>query len=745
MMLRSAVIVEGNMLDLLQEVEADFTFSIQDIREPDSRRTDFSKTIEIPGTPRNNALFAHLFDVRIENQYDPQQTNIGYNFNPNKVAKAIVTVDNIEVFRGVIRVLKARVIRGKVTYETNVIGRLADILFALGDKKLSDIDFSDMDHILTVDEYAPDPDPALNKISLEHVWNNPDQYRYTYPLIDYGFSVNGVDYPIQNFAPAIYVKEYIDRMFAAAGFTYNCPFFSSTYFKNLIIPTSTKYDVGSPAKDVKYLELTTITADEENRRSGNQWRFVTFPFSIESPGKDQYHWHTGGEHDIVITDRIEVSFQFDLLFRYNHNKGKAAEIFVLLNRETPQEQRIIVESVPANATTRKVIELPKQWFNPGTRISVGINMPSKGKVYWSGTDRWRAPSPEDDSQYPIDVGSQVRIVDTLAQDVAQKDFFKSILLMHNLYIFTDELDSKNLFIIPQAWFYDNYAGNAVDWSDKHATDREMEVTPMGELSAREYLFTYKKDTDFYNDTKYFKVYNEIYGQKNYTADNDFEKDTHKIELIFSPSPPVGEPGSTRVLSHLYKVDKDGVKERDAFNLRILMYGGYLPSNQRFDQGSGAALWSVTDFYGTKVKEFIKYPYAGMWDNPITPSRDLCFGPPKETFYTVNPYPDMGLYRYWWEGSILEITNKDSKLVTMWFYLTPADINQLDFKRLVKVGDTYYKLNKIENYKALGNTLCRAELFKTIVKVEIERPGFLLWSDDGYLNHSDESPARIPYA
>lgn len=738
MMLRSAVIVEGNMLDLLQEVEADFTFSIQDIREPDSRRTDFSKTIEIPGTPRNNALFAHLFDVRIENQYDPGQTNIGYNFNPNKVAKAIVTVDNIEVFRGVIRVLKARVIRGKVTYETNVIGRLADILFALGDKKLSDIDFSDMDHILTVDEH----DPGAGKVSLEHVWNNPDQYRYTYPLIDYGFSVNGVDYPIQNFAPAIYVKEYIDRMFAAAGFTYNCPFFSSTYFKSLIIPTTTRYSVGSPGPDVKYLFLRSIDQYLENNRSGNNWRFVKIPFATEVPGDDKYGWHAPGAYDITITNDIDVSFQFVLNFYYSNSKGRAAEVFVLLNNDN---NRLVVETVPANAVYRKTIEIDKRRWNAGSFIYIGLNMPPKGRVTFGSESTWRAPSLTDDSQYPVDIDTQVRMVNSLAQDIAQKDFFKSILLMHNLYIFTDELDSRNLFIVPQAWFYNNFAGDAVDWTNKQATDREIEVTPMGELSAREYLFTYKKDTDEYNDNRYYKLYNEVYGQKKYTADNDFEKDTHKVELIFSPSPPVQEVGSTRVLSHYYKVDKAGVKERDVFNLRILLYGGYLPSNQRFDQGSNAALWWVTDFYGTRVKSFIKYPYAGMWDNPITPSRDLCFGPPKETFYTVNPYPDLGLYRYWWEGSILEITNKDSKLVSMWFYLTPADINQLDFKRLVKVGDTYYKLNKIENYKALGNTLCRAELFKTIVKVEIERPGFLLWSDDGYLNHSDESPARIPYA
>lgn len=727
-MLRSQVIVEGHDLDLLQEVEADFTFSISDIREPDKRRTDFSKTIEVPGTARNNALFAHLFNINIENQYDPGQPNIGYNFNPNKVAKAVVLVDNIEVFRGVLQVLKARIEQGKVIYETCVLGRLSDILFAFGDKRLSDIDFSDMDHVLDV-------------AKLEDIWANPQNYRYTYPLIDYGFSTDGINYPIQNFAPAIYVKEYIDRMFSDAGFTYNCPFFSSTYFKSLIIPVTTKYDTGAPAGDVQYLELRSVSQNLENNRSGNNWRFVTLPFSTET--LDKYGWHTGTDHDIIVTQDIEVSFQVDLNFTYNNSKGRAAEVFVLLNNN--HNNRIIVETVPANALYRKEIEIPKQWWTAGTRITVGVNMPPKGRVFFNTLSRWYAPSPNDDTQYPIDAGTQVRVVNTLAQDVAQKDFFKSILLMHNLYLFTDEDNPNNLFIIPQAWFYDNFAGNAVDWTNKLAIDKEVEVIPMGELSAREYLLTYKKDTDYYNDQRYFKVYNEVYGQKKYTADNDFKKDTHKVELIFSPSPPVQEPGSTRVLPHYYKVTAEGVKERDAFNIRILSYGGIKESKLNTSPNSVYARWWITDYFGNQLKAFDRYPYAGMWDDPIMPSRDLCFGPPNETFYSIIPYPDLGLYRYWWEGMILEITNKDSKLVREWFHLTPADINQLDFKRLVKVGDTYFKLNKIENYKALGNTLTRAELFKTIVKVEIERPGFLLWSDDGYLLHSDESPARIPYA
>lgn len=724
-MIRTTVIVEGNRLDLAGDVATDFTYSISDIREPESRRTDFSKTIELPGTPRNNALFAQLFDVNIENDWTPAAPNIGYNFNPNKVAKALILLDGIEIFRGVIRVMKVRRDRNKITYETNVLGRLADILFAFGDKKLSNIDFSDLDHVLDV-------------AHLEAVWNNPGNYRYAYPLMDYGYSLDGTSFPIQNFAPAIYVKEYIDRMFTAAGFTYNCPFFSQPYFQSLIVPVTTKYDVGSPAGDVNYLELQSVTEFQQNNRTNN-WREVTVPFKTEVV--DKYGWHVGTNNHIVFTANIDVSFRVSLNFRYDNAKNRGAELFILKNNDS--NNRLVVESIPANQQYIKVVELQKQHFEPGDVLTVSVNLPPRGRVQWSGQDTWRAPSPADESQYPIDVGAQVRMFDVLAQDISQKDFFKSILLMHNLYLYTDESNDKNLFIVPQAWFYDTFAGNAVDWTYKMDHSKEVEITPMGELAAREYLLTYKKDADYYNDQRYFKIYGEVYGQRSAVADNDFEKDTKKIELVFSPTPPVQLQGSTRVMPHFYKVNKDGAKERDAFNIRILQYGGLKPSQTNSSLNAPYAPWNVTDFNGNFLKAFNFYPYAGMWDDPQALSRDLCFGPPREVFFFVNPYPDVTLYRYWWAGFINEITNKDSKLVRAYFNLSPADINQLDFKRLVKVDNTYYKLNKIDQFNPLAKSMTRVELFKTAIKVEVERPGFLKWSDDGYLLHSDESPARTP--
>ena len=64
---------------------------------------------------------------------------------------------------------------------------------------------------------------------------NPTGEGYVYPMIDYGFG-NGTSYDVRHFYPAVYVKTIIDKIFSEAGFQYESTFFTSQFFKRLIIP-----------------------------------------------------------------------------------------------------------------------------------------------------------------------------------------------------------------------------------------------------------------------------------------------------------------------------------------------------------------------------------------------------------------------------------------------------------------------------------------------------------------------------
>jgi hypothetical protein len=68
-----------------------------------SAKTEYSKTIQCPGTQRNDAIFGQIYDVNISNAYNASAANIAANFNPNKRANARIITDGIEVMDGTLQ------------------------------------------------------------------------------------------------------------------------------------------------------------------------------------------------------------------------------------------------------------------------------------------------------------------------------------------------------------------------------------------------------------------------------------------------------------------------------------------------------------------------------------------------------------------------------------------------------------------------------------------------------------------
>ncbi len=96
-MIRTRIYLENNAVDLYDDVAAEFTYAIDDVKEFASRNTSFSKTITIPGSSTNNKLFGHVFEFTSSNPYDNALPNVGTNFNPAVVANCVILVDNIQI------------------------------------------------------------------------------------------------------------------------------------------------------------------------------------------------------------------------------------------------------------------------------------------------------------------------------------------------------------------------------------------------------------------------------------------------------------------------------------------------------------------------------------------------------------------------------------------------------------------------------------------------------------------------
>src|SRR4051812_44602092 len=117
------IYIQNYRLDVSKEISTLLNFAIDDVRDFSNRSTKFSETIILPGTANNNKLFGHIFNIGQSNDYDPNSSNVGYNFNASKGAKCIIFQDQMQTFKGVLRLMEINMSNGKVDdYEVSVFG-----------------------------------------------------------------------------------------------------------------------------------------------------------------------------------------------------------------------------------------------------------------------------------------------------------------------------------------------------------------------------------------------------------------------------------------------------------------------------------------------------------------------------------------------------------------------------------------------------------------------------------------------
>ena len=124
---------------------------------------------------------------------------------------------------------------------------------------------------------------------------------------------------------------------------------------------------------------------------------------------------------------------------------------------------------------------------------------------------------------------------------------------------------------------DFYTTDTVDWSSKLDTSNEILIEPLGALKFRDFEFSYKSDKDYYNEL-YEDTWEEVYGYRRVILDNEFLRGTKKIEVIFSPTPIIGDFDHDRIYPEIFKTDNANNKVQMDMNIRILYYGGLKSTN-----------------------------------------------------------------------------------------------------------------------------------------------------------------------
>ena len=711
-MIRSELYINNIRVELNAEVQASITYQIADIRMPDKRQGSFSKTVTLPGSPTINNLFTSIFDLNTSVQTSGV-INFAPDFNPNLKASFVLLVEGIEQFRGYMKlqnITRTQDQLQQVMYEVNLFGDVASIFGVIGDAKLSALDLSAYDH-------------TYNKANQKATWTAAiGGAGYVYPMINYG-GVGVLNWDVNDFFPAIYVKTYIDEIFDAAGYSYTSTFFSSSYFKHLIVPFAgdkltisalTAYqrtfraNTSALTSGVSVISYNPIVYNAETLDPLNQFSIVTGKFTAAQRGYYSFYASGVSTFDAITTVTQNPYAAYVFYFYANVNVYRASVLINTynigystgaLNSFAPMPSGTVLKTFTYQGWT------PTFVCDVGDVVQVEVRSPfSSSYAYGTVGQTISANSVflNQISNTAIVDGATLTINDTLPIDIKQSDFLMSIIRMFNLFVETDKNDSNNLIIDTYDTFYG--AGTTQDWSKLLDVSKPVTITPMGALDARRYTVKYTQDTDYWNK-RYFDAYGKTYGEYNLDITNDFLKNENKNEVLFAPTPSIGTTAVDRIIPEIYTMDSTGLQTRLRSKLRVLYWNGAKAT---------VNAWNYTSYVAGTSSE-VYYPYAGHIDDPITPTTDLSFGVPNEIYY-VNPYgqtsyTNNNIFNQYHKLFIDEITDVNSKIVTAFFCLQPLDILVLSFRNKIYIDGQYYRLNKVIDYNPLVEGVTKCELLK----------------------------------
>lgn len=728
-------------IELKEALRPAITYSINDLKDPDARTGDFSKTVTLPSSKKLDKLFNHIFEINVE-------TN---TFNPNKRLEFDYVADEEIQLKGYLK-LNEIVINdyNEVEYRCSLFGKNSDLFSLIADNELTDL--------TGLDTY----NHFWQRGVIENSWDTSIQENgspvsfslgkgYVYPLIEYGldnFSQNP-NWEVDHLFPAVYAKEYVDRIFSDAGKSYTSSFFNTTFFKSLIIP----FNGTDILKTSTQIDNEVFKADTASQSVTTSWAKIVFPNEVLDAGG--VYDNTTGTFTANDGGYYDFSSVIDLQANYTPT-GNAVNVYlnayvrvfmaVYVNGVLKQSSRIFLGDetqaiAPAatystgtsvaypsdahftnpnisqnlstgvwetnKADTKKLnpasnlrVEVKEVLMANGDTASIRVRYDTLTKIdptkdlfvdgsgnSYSGTITVDIDSGKflnNITKASVTENGTIDIYSVVPKNIKQKDFLKSIFNMFRLEIQPSKTDPNDYIIEPYSDFYLN---TSVDWSTKLDSNRELIFKPMGFLNAQEYLYKYKDDKDYYNEL-YKTEYGETYGQRSVLIDNDFVKKIQVSELIFSPTPMVQYPSVDLILPTIIKNDTQ-YKQTDS-NIRILFYGGLI---------STSTVWSITS--GGTQTDYTSYPFAGHTDDPYSATVDINFGLPRRLYYDSSfsdiDMTNWNLFNRFHLPYLQQIAQRDSKLVEGWFYLKPSDIAKLTFRKLYFFNNAYHRLVKVENY------------------------------------------------
>lgn len=680
---------------------AEFDISLTQRREifeqPQARGGERTLSVKIVGDNKANECFKFYFDANAS------------GFDPRKRVNAIIYDDGLPYFEGIAKLVEVVTLRDKVVYSLVIFGKIIDLFSDIGDKNIRDLDMSEYDHVYDKTSVS-ESIGNINQVNSVTTPGMPDGKGYRYINGNYG---EYMPEHVRYLRPAYYVKEVFEKIIEEAGYELKSTFISGdTSFAKVGIlnggdweKTAAEVEEDSVEAVSEGLQVNPSSIAFTDVVSDPNANYVSPIYTVPQAGK--YTIEGFIEYFLVWTDTIlsiavlnDIRF-FHVSLSLNKN-GRSHAVVPLYPVSYPSNTGITLNDPSSETVSPYIFEdieldagdtIQLTFFRGVTIANIDLSyirpqgQPRRGAMSFNvkaGSVLKIRPSSE------ISIGSIVTNANALP-DVKQKDFLKWVMNMFNMILDYDKLTPNKVIIEP----YDDYLSSDLIELPLDLS-KDIVTSPIPDELSGNWRFTYKEGQDIISNRYQFR-FQEVFGTKEQLSDNEFIITPKTVEVGFN-------------IATFFRINKD-----DKFITSI--------ANQDGKPAGGAYVGFIKNnipcneyilFYSSTTTGLVSvitsdtaYSYFGNYDNPVTPTKDLSFAPPKAVYHIVggNAYDatNATLFNEYWRKRVLRYQDLNTKVLKCYVHINQILINDMTFDKLYFINNNYYRLIAINNYKGIEQT------------------------------------------
>ena len=556
---QTKLVADNIILDLFQDEEIKISNNITNLFDIGSIPAAFSRTIMLPGTKKNNAFFEHVYDISVTNPY---------LFSTNTKVSAYLDFDGIYLVSGYLQLNKVTV------YENKFIDSYEISLYGIVSSFSRDINRLTLNDLTTLQQF--NHTASYNNISAS--WNgNLFSGSIVYPLADYGsgyqftsgqdnlFGIDDQDgaLSVQNFKPAIRVKEVWDAVFDTTGYTYSSSFMNSAFLDDvyMVCNNALKYPEFSGVDLETYgkIKVGAISGSGMTDKVLLSGSWTTLPWYNEL--SDPQNFYNNGAYRVEKTTNLKGALNIDINVSCSVNNMPGT-----LSANGTWQIRMLETGSSTPYSTRAISSYIRFFDQLQQSRTGGINTTYElasefkmdsipaGNYYFQIRQSPNSPSgslpivtldPQATTKSFLEIREVKQAADGRVMDIPSNmpygtsgiklvDFIKGIQKKFNLVIYPDKGNNNNMIVETFNNWYNT--GEIKDFNKYLNLNKPIDVVPANNLAVNKLNFGDTLDTDYISQ-QFGKAANREYG-KQYYVDNQnyFSQGEFEVKTTFASDP-----------------------------------------------------------------------------------------------------------------------------------------------------------------------------------------------------------------